>query len=166
MKGHPRKLCKKGILQTMTRNTARYVQDEEITWEQQSSVRNDTFSRFTILKFHLLWLFRSSGRQQTLKTTFILWVEQRPPIRRCKSSLDDVAGKVQIEIAHQIQNRICTKFITTLHTQKHFDINFFYIYVVWSNAICSAVSKEAFAVHDYLNVCTVFAVLMVLLAPL
>jgi len=36
-------------------------------------------------------VFCSSGAQHTLKTTFMLFVEQRPPIRRCKSSLDDVA---------------------------------------------------------------------------
>jgi len=35
----------------------------------------------------------SSALQQTLKTTFMLWEEQRPPIRRCRSSLDDVEMK-------------------------------------------------------------------------
>jgi hypothetical protein len=36
-------------------------------------------------------LSKSSALQQTLKTTFMLWDEHRPPMRRCKSSLDDVA---------------------------------------------------------------------------
>lgn len=35
------------------------------------------------------WL--SSAAQQTLNTIFMLFAEQRPPTRRCKSSLDDVA---------------------------------------------------------------------------
>ena len=33
----------------------------------------------------------SSALQQTLKTTFMLCEEQRPPMRRCRSSRDDVA---------------------------------------------------------------------------
>jgi hypothetical protein len=37
----------------------------------------------------LFWLW--SGAQHTLKTIFMLFVEQRPPIRRCRSSFDDVA---------------------------------------------------------------------------
>lgn len=32
-----------------------------------------------------------SGAQQTLKTTFMLFVEHLPPIRLCRSSLEDVA---------------------------------------------------------------------------
>lgn len=44
------------------------------------------------LEWHLLWLFCiSSGRQHTLKTTFMLLVVHRPPIRRCRSSFDEVA---------------------------------------------------------------------------
>ena len=42
-------------------------------------------------EFLSLPLSRSSALQQTLKTTFILWEEHRPPMRRCKSSLDEVA---------------------------------------------------------------------------
>ncbi len=34
---------------------------------------------------------KSSGLQQTLKTTFMLCVEHRPPMRRCRSSRDEVA---------------------------------------------------------------------------
>ena len=37
----------------------------------------------------LFWL--RSGAQHTLKTIFMLFVVQRPPIRRWRSSLDDVA---------------------------------------------------------------------------
>lgn len=41
---------------------------------------------------YLLWLFCwSSGLQHTLNTTFMLLVEQRPPILRWMSSLDEVA---------------------------------------------------------------------------
>lgn len=36
-------------------------------------------------------LLLSSGAQHTLKTTFMLFVEHRPPILRYKSSLDEVA---------------------------------------------------------------------------
>lgn len=42
-------------------------------------------------KIIVLPLSKSSALQQTLKTTFMLWDEHRPPMRRCKSSLDDVA---------------------------------------------------------------------------
>jgi len=35
----------------------------------------------------------SSALQHTLKTTFMLWEEQRPPMRRCRSSRDDVEMK-------------------------------------------------------------------------
>lgn len=42
-------------------------------------------------------IFCSSGAQHTLKTTFMLFVEQRPPIRRCRSSFDDVA-KIGLKI--------------------------------------------------------------------
>lgn len=35
----------------------------------------------------------SLSLQHTLKTTFMLWVVQRPPMRLCKSSLDEVLMK-------------------------------------------------------------------------
>lgn len=39
----------------------------------------------------LLLLGASSWRQHTLNTTFMLSLEQRPPMRRCRSSFDEVA---------------------------------------------------------------------------
>jgi hypothetical protein len=42
-------------------------------------------------KGDLLLLRASSWRQHTLNTTFMLSLEQRPPMRRCRSSFDEVA---------------------------------------------------------------------------
>ena len=44
----------------------------------------------------------SSALQHTLKTTFMLWEEQRPPMRRCRSSRDDVAVKIIINSINQL----------------------------------------------------------------
>lgn len=43
--------------------------------------------------FIVVLFWASSAAQQTLKTIFILLVEHLPPIRRCRSSLDEVAEK-------------------------------------------------------------------------
>lgn len=51
----------------------------------------------------------SSGAQHTLNTTFMLWVLHRPPIRRCRSSLDDVAEngkKTKYELECLFLNRV------------------------------------------------------------
>lgn len=40
-----------------------------------------------------------AAEQHTLNTTFMLLVEQRPPMRRCRSSLDEVAAKTTYSIS-------------------------------------------------------------------
>lgn len=54
----------------------------------------------------------SSGAQHTLKTIFMLFVEHRPPIRRWRSSLDDVA----VIFLHVInkKNRAYNVFLSVL----------------------------------------------------
>lgn len=43
----------------------------------------------------------SPGWQHTLKTTFMLWVEHRPPTRRWRSSRDEVAAINTITLGNE-----------------------------------------------------------------
>jgi len=61
---------------------------------------NDEYGRVVFVlsnryEMHSLWFCWSSGLQHTLNTTFMLFVEQRPPILRWRSSLDDVAANIR-----------------------------------------------------------------------